>query len=381
MIDRKVIDSMLLPRMNDYINKMKEKQLDYLFVYFNGLHSFLEPNQVFLLSGFKSIGECMLIVSAKGESTLIVSPSWDVERAKETSKTTNVVGTDHLVSTFIDLLTTENALFTTTGFIGIDSINPESYSRISAYFSNEINEVTDDFKSLTDTKSDEEIENARKATWIAERGYEKVLEIAKPGMYDYQLAGELVSYMKSLGADDNFLLMSASQHNQAVRPPGRRRLEKGDIILAEISPSFKGQFSQICRSVVLGDNNLELLTEKYNLLVHAMKKGIEVAKPGNKMSDVVRAINEPIIDAGYGEYCVPPYMRVRGHSLGLSSLLPGDVSITNETILKEGMFFVIHPNQYIPETGYLLCGEPVLITSKGAEPLTRRLSNLDSIRC
>lgn len=31
-----------------------------------------------------------------------------------------------------------------------------------------------------------------------------MLEIARPGMYDYQLAGEIESFMKSLGADDNF---------------------------------------------------------------------------------------------------------------------------------------------------------------------------------
>ena len=36
------------------------------------------------------------------------------------------------------------------------------------------------------------------------------------------------------------------------------------------------------------------------------------------------------------------------------------------------MFFVIHPNQYLPETGYLLCGEPVLITANGSEVLSER---------
>jgi hypothetical protein len=37
---------------------------------------------------------------------------------------------------------------------------------------------------------------------------------------------------------------------------------------------------------------------------------------------------------------------------------------------------VIHPNQYLPETGYLLCGEPVLMTPHGAEVLTHERSSL-----
>jgi len=43
------------------------------------------------------------------------------------------------------------------------------------------------------------------------------------------------------------------------------------------------------------------------------------------------------------------------------------------------MLFMIHPNQYLPETGYLLCGEPVLLTAGGTEVLTRAQSTLGII--
>ena len=35
------------------------------------------------------------------------------------------------------------------------------------------------------------------------------------------------------------------------------------------------------------------------------------------------------------------------------------------------MVFVMHPNQYIPESGYLMCGEPVVVTRRGARPFAR----------
>ena len=47
--------------------------------------------------------------------------------------------------------------------------------------------------------------------------------------------------------------MSASQHNLAVRAAGERILDVGDIILSEITPCYRGQFAQICRTTVIGE--------------------------------------------------------------------------------------------------------------------------------
>ena len=116
--------------------------------------------------------------------------------------------------------------------------------------------------------------------------------------------------------------------------------------------------------------------DKYDLLVRAMSEGIRAALPGAPMAAVCRAINTVLEAEGYGEYCHPPHIRRRGHGLGFGSIRPGDVSLDNDTVLAEGMVFMIHPNQHLPETGYLLCGEPVLLTARGAEPLTKRLSAL-----
>jgi hypothetical protein len=48
-------------------------------------------------------------------------------------------------------------------------------------------------------------------------------------------------------------------------------------------------------------------------------------------------------------------------------------------VLEPDMIFMIHPNQYLPETGYLLCGEPVVMTDRGAQPLTEKRSSLATI--
>ena len=61
-------------------------------------------------------------------------------------------------------------------------------------------------------------------------------------------------------------------------------------------------------------------------------------------------------------------MRARGHGFGVGSIAPGAV-IDDETTVsfERDQIVVVHPNQYIPETGYLACGETFLVTEAGAE--------------
>ena len=112
----------------------------------------------------------------------------------------------------------------------------------------------------------------------------------EPGMREDELAVELKWHMKTLGAEDNFLMLCAGSHNFAVQPSSGRRLEVGDIILAEITPSYMGQMAQICRTAVIGPAN-ESLKRGYELVVRSMEEGIAAAVAGATMADVCRAID------------------------------------------------------------------------------------------
>ena len=65
--------------------------------------------------------------------------------------------------------------------------------------------------------------------------------------------------------------------------------------------------------------------------------------------------------------------------LGFTGNIHNFLSVDNKTVLETEMIFIMHPNQYIPETGYLMCGEPVRIGAASAEPLTRRHAVLDVV--
>jgi Xaa-Pro dipeptidase len=354
------------------------ESLDALVALNYGQNSFLESHAVFVLSGVRPIGESAVVVDRSGESTLIVTPAWDAERAALLSHTNKTIGTDDLPAALAATLAAHGVDPEKTITVGLWTLGLALARKIEAVLGGKARADDDYARTLARIRSPDELAAARKATAIAERGYEHFLSFARPGLREFELAAELYCFMKKLGAEDNFLLLSASQHNLAVSAAGRRVLDVGDIILSEITPCYQGQFAQLCRTTVIGEPT-SLMRDKFAILKDAMRAGQAAAVPGASMGDVAEAMDGRFRANGYGDYCRPPYMRVRGHGLGITSDLPGDVTVDSATTLEEGMIFVMHPNQYIPETGYLMCGEPVVITPGGAQALSAREAELDSI--
>jgi len=261
-------------RLADIRRRMQDEKLLLLVAVHDGAHFIEKPNPVTVITGFKSIGPAAALLFADGTCTLIVTPRWDAGRAAELCPQARVVGADDLMAAlrvfFGDAFPRDT--INEVGIVGLSFLpsgmtNPVAAPLRGARAADQL--VFDAAR----TKTAEEIGFAREAARIAELGYTRLLQIAAPGMTEDELAVALVHYMKTLGAEDNFLLLCAGPHNRAVQPSTGRKLERGDIILAEITPSYRGQLAQICHTVVIGDPPEEL-ARKYALVVEAMRHGI-----------------------------------------------------------------------------------------------------------
>jgi len=365
-------------RLKETARYLADEALDALVAVNFGQNSFLESHAVFVLSGVRPIGESAVVVDRGGRSTLIVTPAWDAERAAGLSRTSKTIGTDDLAEALASVVRDHGIDPQKSITVGMSTLGQGLARRIEEVVGGKTRAADNFIRELARVRSPDELAAAQGATIIAERGYERLLEFVRPGMREFELAAELYCYMKELGADDNFLLLSASQHNLAVRAAGNRVLDVGDIILSEITPCYRGQFAQLCRTTVIGEP-APIVREKYAVLQEAMRAGQQAAVPGATARAVTEKMDECFRAAGYGDFCRPPYMRVRGHGLGITSDLPGDLTVDNEARMEAGMTFVMHPNQYLPETGYLMCGEPVVITPEGAKELSSRAAELDCV--
>jgi len=362
-------------RIDAVLRRMAADGIDLLIACSNGLHMPDRPDPVVHLSGYRSLGESFVLLHRDGLARLIVSPAADAERAVAWRGPRACIATDDLVGALTRELGDRKTIAACIAIVGIDALPHLLAEQLLAIPEGAVRSFDDALYGANGRKTAAEIGRARRAAAIAEQGLERLHELARPGMRECDRAVELNCYMKSLGADDNFLMLCASPHNPAVMPSSNRKMEQGDVLVTELTPSYEGQFVQICRTVALGPPRAEL-QEKYDLVVRAMWAGIEMIRPGTPMSQVCAAIDQVFEAAGYREYCRPPHMRRRGHGLGCGSVAPGDVAASNDTVLEEDMIFVVHPNQYFPETGYLMCGEPVRVTATGAETLSTRTAAL-----
>lgn len=358
---------------------MESEGLDLLIGFHDSGHFIEKPNPVMVLANFKSLGDAAIVLPREGDPALVVTPAWDAERAIETSPHMKVIGTDDLVAEVASAIDRARVPASRVGVAGLAAMPAAIEKAVMEKLNGEAKPVDALVTKNARRKTSAEIERAREATRIAEKAYEYMLEIARPGMREDELASEVRWYGKSLGAEDNFFMMTSGRHSMAVQTSSGRKFEQGDLVLGELTPSFEGQMSQICRTLSLGPAP-DVVRDKYQLLVHAMKEGMKLARPGNTMGQVCNAINAVLEAQGYGKYCHPPHIKRRGHGLGFGSTLPGDVAPDNGIVLEEDMFFVIHPNQYLPETGYMMCGEPTLITAQGAQPLTKRFAWLEEVK-
>jgi Xaa-Pro aminopeptidase len=345
-----------------------------LIAFSGGIPDFLTGNPVLALSGFRAMAASAVALPAHGDGLLAVSPSWDVGRARA------VVGGALDVAACDDLAVVASRLIggaRRVAVVGLDDV--EEHVRVAVEHGGaEVVPVERELTRLIGRKTPAEIANARLATELAATAFGQLLGLVEVGVAEHELIAELDALLAHAGAEDNFVLMSSGPVGRPLRQPTGRRLERGDIVGIEVSPCVGGQFTQLCRTIVVGKAS-EAQRAEYAVLAAGYRAGLAAARAGVTAGAVARAVDAPIVEAGYGEYCRPPYMRVRGHGLGLSDVAPGAVGRENETPLEPGMVFVLHPNQHLPGSGYLLCGGPVLIGDDGAEPLLDWEPRIDEV--
>jgi Xaa-Pro aminopeptidase len=343
---------------------MRDKDLHTLVVYDSGRHNFLRMNYVAYLTDFISVGpETMLVVPFEDAPSLYLSPAWDIPRAQEESWVSDV-------RPFKEFWTRLPKIAGKVGLAGREALHAAMHDEIVKSLGQAPANAKDIIENIAHSKSDFELARLTRAAQIADAGVSALNEEARPGLKEYELAAIVEYRMRSLGAEDNFGMVVANSHNQALHPATDRIVQSGDVIIGEITPCIGGLFVQICRTMVLGEPPA-LVREKYAILKKGMGLGMDAAKTGAPASDIAAAINGTFVEAGYEDYCRPPFMRVRGHGLGCGSFAPGSLEDGNQTKLEKGMTFIIHPNQYIPETGYLTLGDTVVMTDTKARSLMR----------
>jgi Xaa-Pro dipeptidase len=356
-------------KLEKAVRLMNQKGLNGLIIYSRGVFNILSPSYLHYFSEVRPMGpRNAAVVSRSGDVVLLVEPPWDSLRTSAKSWIKDVRGTSDFVKDLTGIIR-KLKISGPVGVVGSKEMTQEVYSGIKKEADAQV--ADDIIEEITKEKTEREIEIVRKVARIADAGSDAFVNGARVGVREYELVAELEFAMRSAGADDIFILMGSGKHNDEMHEPTDRRLSKGDVIIGEITPAYEGQFIQLCRTVFLGKPS-PVLFEKYDMLIRALDASLKVMKSGAPASLITTTMNQIIGEAGYGKYCKPPYMRSRGHGFAVGSIAPGaEITDTMKVNLVRHQVVAVHPNQYIPETGYLACGESVLVTDTGIERLAK----------
>lgn len=361
-------------RLDEAVRLLRERGLGGLVIYSDGTCNILKASYLRYFADFAPMGSHnAAVVTPEGRVVLVVEPAWDVARICRHSWIADVRGTDDFDRAIAGLLA-DLHVSGRVGLAGGGELTEPEYASLAAAVT--IEQADDLIEILAREKSPADLLRVHRAAAAADAGFEAFSRAARVGVREYEIVAEVEYAMRLAGADDNFILLSSGRRNTAMRAPTDRAIEAGDIVIGEITPVVDGQFIQLCRTVSVGAPSSDLV-QAYDLLMRAFESAIGHVVAGAPASTIASSIDAVLAEAGYAEYCRPPYMRTRGHGFGIGSVAPGAL-IDAETTepLRSQQVVVVHPNQFLPTTGYLACGETFLVTSSGAERLARTETKL-----
>lgn len=250
------------------------------------------------------------------------------------------------------------------GLVGVENMSFPIYEHMkkelpSVTFINASKEVFD----LRMIKSPEEQVIARECARIADGLYNRVKEVVKVGMSEFDIYAEMDYFMRKQGVETAFNLIGTGPYPVApFLAPSGRVIQEGESLLVELTPRYEGSYTQLTVVIPLGEAT-EKMKAFLDVGVAAHDAGVALLKPGNKASDVAKAMKDYIEKAGY----LNPYRG--GHSMGHDLDEPPAIVPEDQTVLQPGMTIVVHPCVMDKNGDGVFLGDSYLVTETGAEPL------------
>ncbi|HEV2065086.1 MAG TPA: Xaa-Pro peptidase family protein [Thermoanaerobaculia bacterium] len=214
-------------------------------------------------------------------------------------------------------------------------------------------------------KTKDELDIMRRAIALAVSRFARAFASLAPGAVEADVSG-------AFGGDNvvQFGESSALPHGASTA----RRLAPGEAVLIDAWDKPEGYFYDITRSTFFGKPSDEY-RKIWSIVLDAQSAGIEKAAPGVPCFEVDAAARRVIEKAGYGEY----FTHRLGHGLGIDVHEPPYMVGDNKTVLEPGMTFTSEPGIYLPGRFGVRIEDDIVVTERGAESLSPRVSRLEPI--
>ncbi|HEY1844095.1 MAG TPA: Xaa-Pro aminopeptidase [Buttiauxella sp.] len=245
-------------------------------------------------------------------------------------------------------------------------------------------------------KSEEEIAVMRRAGEITALAHTRAMEKCRPGMFEYQLEGEILhefnrhgarfpSYNTIVGSGENGCILHYTENESEMRD--------GDLVLIDAGCEYKGYAGDITRTFPVNGKFTASQREIYDIVLESLDTALKLYRPGTSMQEVtgevIRIMVCGLVKLGIlkGEVDSliadnahrPFFMHGLSHWLGLDVHDVGAYGQDRSRLLEPGMVITVEPGLYIaPDADVpaqyrgigIRIEDDILITADGNENLT-----------
>ncbi len=245
-------------------------------------------------------------------------------------------------------------------------------------------------------KSPEEVEIMRRAGEISALAHTRAMEKCRPGMFEYQLEGEILhefnrhgarypSYNTIVGSGENGCILHYTENESEMRD--------GDLVLIDAGCEYQGYAGDITRTFPVSGKFTQPQREIYDIVLESLDTALALYRPGTSMQavteEICRVMVRGLVKLGVMKGDVETLIAENAHRQffmhGLSHWLGMDVHDVGEygpdrsRTLEPGMVITVEPGLYIAPDAevpakYRGIGirieDDILITAEGNENLT-----------
>ena len=243
------------------------------------------------------------------------------------------------------------------------------------------NPILQHFRSIKDAV---EIELIQKACDITNKGFRRVLNFVKDGVWEYEIEAEFIhEFLKNRSKKFAYSPIIASGNNANILhyTQNNKQCKNGELILMDVGAEYANYSSDMTRTVPVSGRYNKRQKDIYNAVLRVKKEATKMLIPGTDWKEyhveVGKVMTSELLGLGlldkadiqnetkdkpaYKKY----FMHGTSHHLGLDT---HDYGLL-ENPMQENMVFTVEPGIYLPDEGFgIRLEDDIVIQAKG-EPL------------
>lgn len=237
---------------------------------------------------------------------------------------------------------------------------------------------------LRSVKDQIEIDLIQNACNITEKGFKRVLNFVKPGVWEYEIEAEFIhEFLKNRSKGFAYTPIIASGNNANVLHyiENNQQCKAGDLILFDVAAEYANYASDMTRTIPVSGRFSDRQKQVYNAVNKVKKEATKMLIPGTdwaayhvevgkimtsellglKLLDKADIQNENPDWPAYKKY----FMHGTSHHMGLDT---HDYGILTEP-MQANMVFTVEPGIYIPNENFGIRLEDDVVIQEKGEPI------------